>query len=757
MGVVLWFGLGEHPSSFDDAYITYRYARNLALGRGFVFNIGDPVLGTTTPLYALLLAGLSLIWSDIPVLSHYIGVLAWALCVPVIYGIGRIGSHETVGIAAAAFIALNPLILGVLGMETALYVLLVLLAFYLYLKGLSTWAAVCAGLAFLTRWDGILVIGVLLFAEMLKHRERFLKMCLVCAAIIVPWLVYSCATFGSIFPNTFWAKMGQGWNEGLGGDEIGTFGRGMLLTAKSAYAENRLFLLLPVFWVIGLFSVFYLRVKWWPILLWTAAYTVGYFALGLLRFPWYYPPLVPGLALLAAQGIESVAQFVTCRLKQRAGQFVVAATFCVLCLIPHGDWLIKSRRTQMNTHSASYVKVGQWLQAHTPPDSSVALLEIGIIGFYSDRTVIDTMGLVSPEMVGHLENWLQTLQFAVNYYWPDYVVTLERTAWSYLVHEQWFEEAYVLETKIENNDDPVAPMSIYRRRSGFPPNEFALNTRPQLQLDQTFVLRRFQVADEHINPGDVLRAQLTWEALTSISTDYRFQFDLLNINDGQRWTLASGLQPMRGGNPTTQWREGDRIVDAYSLQVPADVSVGSYLLQLIVIHEGGHASISDLAGNPEGYIVTGSMTIGEKKASTRDPTHRVTALFADSIRLVGYDLSGMASSNILTTTLYWKATGTVSRDYTVFVHLFSPEGELVAQHDSPPLLPTSLWVSDTTVIDIHTLALPTELSPVDYEIRVGLYHWPDLERVPIVDSGDLDEADNALLLMTVHFDTFRTP
>src|SRR3954452_8190151 len=46
---------GPHP--IDDAYITFRYARNLAEGLGLVYNPGEWVLGTTTPLWALLLAG----------------------------------------------------------------------------------------------------------------------------------------------------------------------------------------------------------------------------------------------------------------------------------------------------------------------------------------------------------------------------------------------------------------------------------------------------------------------------------------------------------------------------------------------------------------------------------------------------------------------------------------------------------------------------------------------------------------------------
>ena len=48
------------PYIYEDAYITFRYAENLASGNGFVFNSGEKVLGTTTPLFAMILALLKL-------------------------------------------------------------------------------------------------------------------------------------------------------------------------------------------------------------------------------------------------------------------------------------------------------------------------------------------------------------------------------------------------------------------------------------------------------------------------------------------------------------------------------------------------------------------------------------------------------------------------------------------------------------------------------------------------------------------------
>src|SRR5437868_10332746 len=62
---------GPHP--IDDAYITFRYARNLAEGLGLVYNPGEWVLGTTAPLWAVLLAGgYELGLTDLPWLATFV-------------------------------------------------------------------------------------------------------------------------------------------------------------------------------------------------------------------------------------------------------------------------------------------------------------------------------------------------------------------------------------------------------------------------------------------------------------------------------------------------------------------------------------------------------------------------------------------------------------------------------------------------------------------------------------------------------------
>ena len=58
------------PHTYEDAFITFRYAENLAAGDGLVYNIGERVYGSTAPLFAIIMAmfktlGLSCVYSSL--------------------------------------------------------------------------------------------------------------------------------------------------------------------------------------------------------------------------------------------------------------------------------------------------------------------------------------------------------------------------------------------------------------------------------------------------------------------------------------------------------------------------------------------------------------------------------------------------------------------------------------------------------------------------------------------------------------------
>ena len=79
---------------------------------------------------------------------------------------------------------------------------------------------------------------------------------------------------------------------------------------------------------------------------------------------------------------------------------------------------------------------------------------------------------------------------------------------------------------------------------------------------------------------------------------------------------------------------------------------------------------------------------------------------------------------ILRLSLYWQAERRPSRDYTVFVHLESETGHLIAQQDNPPrqgTYPTSQWLPGEIVEDTYQIRVDPALPPGAYLLKVGLY------------------------------------
>ncbi|MDN5697786.1 MAG: hypothetical protein L0G70_07400, partial [Rubrobacter sp.] len=64
----------------EDAYISFRYARNLLEGNGLVFNPGwEPVEGITNLFWTLCLAGLSWLGAEIPAAAVWLGAACGGL------------------------------------------------------------------------------------------------------------------------------------------------------------------------------------------------------------------------------------------------------------------------------------------------------------------------------------------------------------------------------------------------------------------------------------------------------------------------------------------------------------------------------------------------------------------------------------------------------------------------------------------------------------------------------------------------------
>ena len=152
------------PRTIDDAFITFRYARNLLAGEGFVYNPGERVLGTTTPLYTLLMAALALPFGgeQAPFLWLALGMnaLADAATCLLLWQIGKRLNSELAGIATALVWAVAPysVTFAIGGLETSLYACLLTGAVWAYLSHRRMLTPLFASLALLTRPDALILV-----------------------------------------------------------------------------------------------------------------------------------------------------------------------------------------------------------------------------------------------------------------------------------------------------------------------------------------------------------------------------------------------------------------------------------------------------------------------------------------------------------------------------------------------------------------------------------------------------------------------
>jgi arabinofuranosyltransferase len=728
--------------SFDDSYITYRYARNLAQGQGFVYNVGERVLGTTTPLYALVLAGVARVWPDIPTASLALGGLGWAGLIVLVYGLGRAAGSPLAGLVAAAILAFDPLLYSTLGMETTLYVALSLAAFVLLAAGRPRGAALVAGLVFLMRWDGILVIAVILLAEVLRTRRLPWQAAACWLALAAPWLIFSQAYFGSIFPNSFFAKAGQA-NSGLVGGGAEPFATAFLQLAQDRLRANPLWwIYLPLALVSPLNGRAWLKATW-PLFLWTALYFAGFIAVGVIGFHWYYAPLMPAIALAVGAGIAYLTRLAAAT-RNRWTAPAMALGLAAVCVWPQAQLLWVSP-PGTSARLEGYRQVSQWLEQNTAPNSSVALLEIGFIGYQTNRPVVDIMGLVTPTMVGHLGSWDEAFYYAVTRNWPEYLVLLQGMGWTHALHTNPLGDIYSLAETIKPAADPLNPILIYRRRPDFPPAAFAAEWPQDLVFDHLFTLVSIQAAAGALAPGQALPVRLNWTVNADVKADYHFDLELVDLSSGQRQVLLPEGRPMYGSAPTTEWRRGNRYAQDLLLPVPQSLPPGAYRLLVRATVDGRAVEPAQAATGQTATAMTGVLEAAPSAAGQQPPGPAFTSApleFAEGITLLGYRLA--PTGGALNVTLYWRANQPVASPRTVFIHIMDENQQLIGQHDGPPAagdLPVTLWGPGVTVTDAHPVPLSAPATAAR-TLCVGLYDPGTLERLRVVSGAGYDIRDN---------------
>jgi hypothetical protein len=219
-----------------------------------------------------------------------------------------------------------------------------------------------------------------------------------------------------------------------------------------------------------------------PLLIFPFLYMIIFSALNPLMFRWYFAPPLPALILATFTGLWAL---LTPLAKTRARPLVygIVALYGVVSIASslsawtlHPDHGPDRPAPEMAWHQIEllYRDMGETLRdtLGVTADTRVASADIGAVGFFSGATIVDTVGLVTPQLARYYPTDPALMASDQNYAippqliddtQPDYLVTMEGFIRNGLAQQERFLSEY--EMILEYPTDFYGTgMQLWRRR-----------------------------------------------------------------------------------------------------------------------------------------------------------------------------------------------------------------------------------------------------------------------------------------------------
>jgi len=412
----------------DDAFISYRYSQNFARGEGLVFNPGERIEGYSNLSWVLLGAAASRAGRDLEHDAKVVGLAAGLAALLLSWLLARrVAPESGLGALLAPYaVAMTPILVqhSVAGLETSLFAALLAGAVLLTAEPKAgVWRSggllVLLLLLLLTRPEGGLLAGLLLgaraFVVAQESRAKSWLWATVAAFAVgaAAYVVWRWSYFHALLPNTFYAKARGGLHGIIDGvqytlDFMRDWGGPPFL----ALALVPL-LLGPRRPVLGVALVALVAYEGFVVLAggdWMYHY----------RFFAHVLPLLAGLVTAGWMQILSLVQPGTLR---AAVVYGAAALVLLVTFLGIGNTELRVARAVLpalaahNYLSQNYQELGLWFAENTPPVAKIAISDVGAVGFYSERHILDMFGLIDP----HIARLPGRMHYKAN---PRYVLSL---------------------------------------------------------------------------------------------------------------------------------------------------------------------------------------------------------------------------------------------------------------------------------------------------------------------------------------------
>lgn len=286
-------------------------------------------------------------------------------------------------------------------------------------------------------------------------------------------------------------------------------------------------------------------------------------------------------------------------------------------------------------------------------------------------------------------------------------------------------------------------------RPGSFPDADSLPIVQRLDADLGAGLRLLGIGDlpTSADVGRDVLITLFWQAQTPPPLDAVTRLEMVDNNGAV--VARTETPPGRAELPTSQWLEGEIIRDGHTLFVPAarfddlthPLESGVYTLR---------AGLLDVKGEASGVNVNlGEIAIVAPERTFDDAGRAPLATIGDVATLIEAKITpeSVRAGETLSLDLTWRAETPVSTNYTVFVHLLSESGALIAQQDAQPAAgnrPTAGWFTGEIIPDTTTLTVPPGTPPGIYTLKLGFYDPETYARLPVRDRDKQDIGDGII-------------
>lgn len=429
--------------------IVARIVNNLINGYGWSYNVGEAHNASTSTLNTLLIFLASKFNNEIPFSANLISAIGIFIASVSIFLFLSKKYPLSLSFVTALIIAQNLAFNSTWGIETNLFVGMLFL--FIFLEE-TKYSYVVTGALTLTRPDGVVVCCLKGLKDLVvKKRIPWMGIFIV-LAILSPWILFSLLKFGQIFPDTLSSKVWQGKSGLWGHGRI--YAKALVEHLSPNTLTNYLVIILSF---IGLYFITLRRSPLLYALIFVGIQQATYLLLNVPGYHWYFGALDAAILICACiGGIETLLKMQLLhpvKFLIQSKSIIPALSVMGLIFVTYQDGT--NRKDERNESYREAIKV---LDSEIKDQESLGTLEVGTIGYYTKRKIVDLAGLASKN-----PEYLSSAHIDQFYEKPPSVLLLHEPLWHFergIADDIRFEILFNNKRVIPN---PSYPMAYYVR------------------------------------------------------------------------------------------------------------------------------------------------------------------------------------------------------------------------------------------------------------------------------------------------------